>query len=507
MPRASRTLIVLAGLLVFAAACGVTFRASRTSRLREERAGASPASAEAQGSDTERAAEETASSEGASEPPADGPRPSAFETRIMGYNVLFEYQQVALRDGSFPSWVCSMYPFVVDHPELRWENRFSALQRTIESVDPDILGLTEMRGGVPVSDTGGPDPACDPRDGVMVIRDLTDWMRDGGRYRYRWLSVLDVDPSRIEYDPLKSQRWPGPRCRYDMGRDDCRVYDPRADRYSTKSFIAYRPGRYRVVDSGAFELPTSNVAERRFAPWARLEERASGISIVVVVVHLDPYSGAHRVASARRLVRFVEETAPHPVAILGDFNMHMQTGAECDCSCASPDTCSCPSEVIQACAGQNAWTVLTSAGLLDTFHHLTGRDDSTVMSFHALAGQPRYSGEQPCWPRGMTAPGRAHAPVVEVHDPGSRIDYIFTARARPLDASVVTPVTGTMTVDGEERTILPSDHRAVMARVRAGTDALTATVGHENPSSLRSGAASPSPGPASAGRDRPRTLR
>ena len=39
----------------------------------------------------------------------------------------FEVVQVPNGDGSYPAWVCRGYPYVVDHPELHWENRLGAI--------------------------------------------------------------------------------------------------------------------------------------------------------------------------------------------------------------------------------------------------------------------------------------------------------------------------------------------------------------------------------------------
>jgi len=372
-------------------------------------------------------------------------RPGAFEARVMFYNVLYEYQQVPRADGSFPPWVCQSYPYVVDHPELRWEQRFGAIAATIEREAPDILGLAEMRGGVPVStEPNTPDPACDPSDGPPVIRDMTDWMRNGGDYRYRWVSVFDVPPASVVPVPGEEARWPGSSCRADMSNDGCQHYDPRTDRRSTKTFVAYRPDRFELSEAGAFELTTQAPEERRFAPWARLRERASGLDTVAVVVHLDAFSAEHRAAAAERIVAFVEAQRPTPVVVMGDFNARA----------GDP--------------GDPTYETLTGGPLVDVFT-LRGEQPArgSVVRFRLAPGAQPWRRQEPCWPSDRPGEGRGHVGAIEVTPSEDRVDYIFTTEATEvLRAEIPSPVEQTITVREETRVVHPSDHLPVTTTIR-----------------------------------------
>lgn len=393
----------------------------------------------------------------------------------MAYNVLFQYRQVANSDGSFPAWVCASYPYVVDHPELRWEHRFPAVAATIAHERPDVLGLSEMRGGIAVPVDGRePEPSQDPAHGPALIRDLTRWMRDEAPVSYRWLSVLDVPRDELELDPDKHARWRAEACARGAARDHCDRYDPRDDHDSTKSFLAYRSERFRPAEVGAFELTTSSLAERRFAPWARLVETESGLSWIVVVVHLDPMSGAHRIASARRIRSFVAAHHPVPVVVLGDFNASMDVSSECACSCGTRAQCVCPDAMIDACSGESVYRMLTTAAvprpLVDTFAVLhPGSDPSSVTAFRVASGGSWRSSE-PCWPRALSGEGREHLPEITIEDAGVRVDYVFaTPDIELLDAAIAAPVTRRVEIDGVSRVVHPSDHLPVTARVRVGS--------------------------------------
>lgn len=398
--------------------------------------------------------------------------PASFEAELMTYNVLYGYGQVANPDGSFPAWVCETYPHVVDHPELRWEHRFPALVATIEQEQPDILGLNEMRGGVPVAaDARAADPHEDRSPGPPMIHDLTRWMRDGSSAPYAWISVFDLAPDAIAQDPAKSRDWLAARCRPDMSQNGCRQYDPRTDHYSAKNFLAYRRDRYRVLESGAIEIPTSSVLERRFAPWARLEERSSGLSVLVMVTHLDPHSGAHRIEAARRILAFVEGHSGAPIVVLGDFNARSDRGDECQCSCGARASCSCPEEITAGCHGESTYRVLTAgpAPLVDTFVRAGGNaTQGTTRGFRAQRSGAESSGE-PCWPAALAGEGRQPAPPITIDEIGVRIDYVFaTPDLEVLSSAIVSPQMPTIDVQGEPRAVRPSDHLAVTTTVRVG---------------------------------------
>lgn len=378
-------------------------------------------------------------------PTAAGPRPTSFEARVMFYNVLYQYRQVQRADGSFPAWVCRSYPYVVDHPELRWEQRFGAISATIEREAPDILGLAEMRGGVPVStEEGRPDPVCDPSDGPAVIHDVTDWMRNGGDYRYRWVSVFDLPASAIEQADGEEARWRGSSCRSDMSRDDCQTYDPRVDRRSTKTFIAYRPDRFELADAGAFEITTQAAEERRFAPWARLRERDSQLETIAVAVHLDAFSSQHREAAAERIVQFVEAQAPTPVVVMGDFNARANDAADA------------------------TYATLTGGSLVDAFTARGDRPDAgSVVQFRLAEGTQAWRREEPCWPSDQPGEGRGHVGPIQVSPIDVRVDYIFaTPNAEVLGSEIPTPVERTVEVGGERRVVYPSDHLPVTTTIR-----------------------------------------
>lgn len=406
--------------------------------------------------------------------PRSDARPTSLEAKVLAYNVLFQYQQLPNDDGSFPAWVCRLYPYVVDHPELRWESRFPAIAATIEAEAPDVLGLCEMRGGTPVSaDPQDDDPPQDPSIGPPLIGDMTRWMRDESSVRYAWISVFDLDPAAIELDAREASSWPGGRCRGDQSRNGCRSYDPRFDHVSSKSFLAYRPDRYRVLESGAIETPTASRFERRFAPWARLEDRASGLSFLAVVVHLDPFSGAHRIESVRRIVRLLERFPGVPSVVMGDFNARADAQDECDCSCGPSGACDCPREIMTACRGQSVYRALVAEvggepRLLDTFVR-AGQRVQTGSTRAFRASGPRWTSEEPCWPERLRAEGRGTAPTITFEETGDRIDYVFTTPdVEVTTAAIVSPRMPTIEVDGEPRTVRPSDHLPVTATLRIG---------------------------------------
>lgn len=401
--------------------------------------------------------------------------PTSFDAVVMAYNILYQYRQVPDADGSFPAWVCQMYPHVVDHPELRWEHRFPAVVATIEAEAPDVLGLSEMRGGIPVAaDPSDGDPPQDPSHGPALIHDMTRWMRDESSVRYAWISVLDVEPATVEEDPQEAGSWPGAECRRDMSRIGCARYEPRADHYSTKSFLTYRTDRFRALESGAIEIPTSRLSERRFVPWARLEERDSGVSFVVVVAHLDPFSGAHRVEGARRIVRLLERYPGTPSVVMGDLNAHMDEEDECECGCRARELCECPDEIMAGCRGQSVHRVLTRGErpemrLVDTYLQAGGSPSlGTARPFSVAPGSPRWTSSEPCWPARLAGGTRGPAPPVTIGT-GGRIDYVFASPdVGVISASIVSPRMPTVDVDGESRTVHPSDHLPVTATLRVG---------------------------------------
>ena len=376
---------------------------------------------------------------------------TSFDAKLLAYNVLYQYRQIASRDGSYPAWVCRMYPYVVDHPELRWEHRFPSIVATLEREQADIVGLSEMRGGTEVAvERGRQDPPVDPAHGPPVIRDVTDWMRNDFDFRYRWVSVWTLEDEAIEGDAAEEREWLGSECRPDMSTRGCAAYDVRTDHYSTKSLVAYRPGRFALVDAGAFELPTSGAQERRFAPWAQLRENASGVELLVVVVHLDPVSDAHRVESAARIRRFLATHAGTPAAVLGDFNVD---------------------------PGTEAYRLLTVDGerpgppLVDAVAQVGGQAQAgTALTFAVRERAHAWPSNDPCWPRGLAGEGRRHVPDIDVENTGRRTDYVFvTPDVTLLDASVVAPVVRTIEIDGDRRTVHPSDHLPVTATVRVGS--------------------------------------
>ena len=376
---------------------------------------------------------------------------TSFEAKLLAYNLLYQYRQIPRPDGSFPAWVCSMYPYVVDHPELRWEHRFPSIVATLEREDADILGLSEMRGGSDVSvDRGAQDPPVDPSHGPPVIRDVTRWMRNDFDFRYRWVSVWSVGDEAIVEDAREEREWLESECRPDMSTRSCAVYDVQTDHYSTKSYLAYRPQRFALVDAGAFELPTSGPQERRFAPWARLRERESGLVLLVVAVHLDPVSDSHRVDAARRIRGFLASHPDTPAAVLGDFNVDADTEAYA---------------VLTTETEQAGSPVLVDAVARE------GREAAgSALTFAVRDARQALGSDAPCWPRGLAGEGRRHVPEIDVRNTGRRTDYVFvTPGVAVLDAAVVTPVERVIDVAGERRIVHPSDHLPVVARVRVGS--------------------------------------
>ncbi len=362
----------------------------------------------------------------------------------MFYNVLYQYRQVPLADGSYPSWVCRSYPYVVDHPELHWEHRFGAITATIERERPDVLGLAEMRGGVPVStDPNQPDPECDPMDGPPIIRDMTDWMRGDGAYPYRWVSVLDLPEASIEQVSSEEARWRAASCRADMSDDGCRTYDPKADRRSTKTFVAYRPDRFELSVAGALELTTQAPEERRFAPWVRLRDRASRLELVVLVVHLDAFSQEHRSAAAARIVEFVEAQRPTPAVVMGDFNARSDDPTD------------------------STYRTLTAEALVDGVAGHTERAGGSVVRFQLARGVEQWRRQEPCWPSSLPGEGRGHVGPIEVTPGDDRVDYIFTTpTVEVTSAEIASPVQPTVPVLGEARVVHPSDHLPVTTAIR-----------------------------------------
>ncbi len=396
-------------------------------------------------------------------------RPDAFEVNAMAYNILFQYGQIPLANGSYPAWVCESYPYVVDHPELRWEHRFDVITATIARQSPDLLALNEMRGGFEVPRRADlPEPQQDPAYGPPQIRDMTRWLRDEAPGPYQWLSVRDVDASMITYDPHKTERWPGGGCRRDMSANACTAYDPRTDHYSSKNYLVFRSDRFDLEEAGAVELPTSMLSERRFAPWARLRERSSGLAILAMAVHLDPFSGAHRIHSARRILEFIETMHPTSTVVLGDFNTQMNSADDCVCGCGSRAGCECPESLLASCTGQSTYRTLT-ASLIDTFLEGGGaRDATSVMTFRVPSGQTWRSSE-PCWPHALQGEGRAHLPEIAIERGRARVDYIFvTPGVAVLDAAIATPEVFELSIDAARRTIHPSDHFPVTATLRVG---------------------------------------
>ncbi|MFK7985421.1 MAG: endonuclease/exonuclease/phosphatase family protein [Sandaracinaceae bacterium] len=389
--------------------------------------------------------------------------PDAADITLLGYNVLYEYRQTPRANGSFSPWVCRGYPHVIDHPEFRWEQRRRGVFDLLEQEDADVLGLTEIRGGYEVPVEGGPAPAPPSYVGAPIITEMTGWLRDHG---YRWVSVDTVDPASLEADPTSAQGWPGEACGDDSSENGCRSWDPRTDQFSTRGYVAYRASRFELVDSGAVETPTANLRERRFAPWARLRDRASGLELVVGVAHLDPKSGPHRVEGARRLRALSARMSPTPTALLGDYNTLPETAPDCSC-CAG---CDCSAIV---CEGASPYAVLTGEDgpgprLQDTLLVApNAQTRGTVVLITHPPGVPRWSSEETCWRRSDAAPGREHVGAVAAVPSERRVDYVFASTAlEVLDAAVIEPTAPAVSVDGQSRTVTPSDHLPVRATVR-----------------------------------------
>ena len=464
--RAAPYVILLACLPV-AGCIGLRVR----SRSVSGRLTPAPASAEPAAPTSQTSAALTSAGPEAESPQATLPAdaPSFFDARLLTYNVLYQYAQLPNSDGSFPRWVCERYPYVVDHPELRWENRVGSVTATLEREQPDIVALNEMRGGREVAlDPSTPRAVSRNAIGPDVVGDLTGWLRDRAPFRYRWVSVSTLPLQSIEVDPVESRDWPGGACQPEMSSNQCAAYDPRIDYFSTRNYVAYRSDRYDEVESGAFEIPLSAASERRFAPWVRLRERASGLEIVAVAVHLDAFSGPHRVAAARRIAAFVESRAPLPTVVLGDFNTVASAQSECNCACNGRSGCTCPDELAASCEGQSTFRVLAGGSAPSLQDTLPNGTAGSVLEMRVNG--PRWTAQQPCWPLDRAGEGRAHLPPIAIERVPRRVDFVFASPSLTvLDAAVVEPVVRTVVVDGETRPVHPSDHLPVRATLRVGT--------------------------------------
>lgn len=191
-----------------------------------------------------------------------------------------------------------------------------------------------------------------------------------------------------------------------VGRDD-------GKQAGEHSAIFYRRARFALLAHGDFwfsptpEIPSKGWDARccnRLASWARLRDKASGKTLVVVSVHFDHEGEVARRESAELLLHWLAGRDPGDALIaLGDFN-------------SSPDT-------VQ------------------------------IRRLQAAMGDARAVSETPPYGPEGTFNGFAMG-----QPPGPRIDYIFVGpRIRVLDYAVLTDS------DGQR---YPSDHFPVTARLR-----------------------------------------
>ena len=196
--------------------------------------------------------------------------------------------------------------------------------------------------------------------------------------------------------------------RYGVGRD--------ADGGGEQSAILYRTDRFDRIDGGTFWLsPTPVIAGSqgwdaalpRIATWARLRDRQSGRSFVIVNTHFDHMGETARRESARLVVARAQGLADGaPLAVTGDLNAD---------------------------------------------------DDSEVArTFGAALRDTRLVAETPA--AGSHATWNAFGTATD----DRRIDYVFVSEGvRVLEAATLDRTIGD--VLGTENPRLPSDHHAVTA--------------------------------------------
>ena len=379
-------------------------------------------------------------------------RGSPVELTVLTYNVLYQYRQVPGPDGSYPEWVCRDYPYVVDHPELRWPARRHGVFATLARERADIIALQEMRGGRPAGATEHA-TAVAASDGPDLMGDVTRWLEGAG---YEWLWAGNVSQP-VEMDAVDQRDW-------EESTPGGTEYRPAADDYSSFSFLAYRADRLELSESGAFELPTSSPRDRRFAVWGVLRDRRSGRSLLASSMHFDAFSGAHRVESARRLSRLVERHRALPAVLMGDLNSTAGIDDECERVCSERAARVCRAELLARCQGDSVLGVLSQAALMDVFARSADAPPSTALRLEVGAGT--WSGTGRCRPSSRSRPGEPRLGALRVVPTGRRVDHILASlQLRVVRAEVVTPVSLPLEVDGEPREILPSDHLPVVARL------------------------------------------